>query len=176
MLAKDKTQWELAMKSELSSIQKSKTWDLVPLSSGKKALPCKWVYKRKFVSGVGTYKARLVANGFKQEYDTDFEEIFSPVVKMTTLRLLLGLVATEDLELLQMDVKTAFLHGDLDEEIYMQQPEGFVQNGKEHLVCKLKTSLYGLKQAPRQWYYKFDTFMQSQGYNRNCNYFSYFYS
>ena len=86
---------------------------------------------------------------------------------MTTLRLLLGLVATEDLELEQMDVITAFLHGDLDEEIYMQQPEGFVLKGKEHLFCKLLKSLYDLKQSSRQWYQKFDAFMCSQGYKRS---------
>ena len=94
MLADDHAKWELAMKSELSSIEKNGTWDLVPLPKDKKVLPCKWVYKRKFASGIGTYKARLVAKGFKQEYGIDFEEIFLPVVKMTTLRMLLGLVAT----------------------------------------------------------------------------------
>ena len=98
----------------------------------------------------------MVAKGFKQEYGIDFEEIFFPVVKMTTLRMTFGLVACLDLELVQMDVKTTFLHGYLEEEIYMQQDEGFVQKGKEHLVCKLRKSLYGLKQAPRQWYHKFD--------------------
>ena len=87
---------------------------------------------------------------------------------MTTLRLMLGLVATENLELVQMDVKTSFLHGDLDEDIYMQQPEGFAVPGKEHLVCKLRKSLYGLKQAPRQWYQKFDTFMHSHGFKRSA--------
>ncbi|MCO5596256.1 hypothetical protein L7F22_050316 [Adiantum nelumboides] len=120
------------MKRELSSIAKNKTWKLVPLPKGRKALPCKWVYKKKIASNVENYKARLVAKGFKQEYGVDFQEIFSPVVKMTTLRMLLALVATEDMELDQMDVITAFLHGDLEEEIYMQQPEGFVQKGKEH--------------------------------------------
>ncbi|MCO5569959.1 hypothetical protein L7F22_023673 [Adiantum nelumboides] len=107
------------------------------------ALPCKWVYKKKIASNVENYKAHLVTKGFKQEYGVDFQEIFSPMVKMTTLRMLLALVATEDMELDQMDVITAFLHGDLEEEIYMQQPEGFVQKGKEHLVCKLLKSLYG---------------------------------
>lgn len=91
------------------------------------------------------YKARLVAKGFKQESGIDFEEIVSPMVKMTTLRVLLGLVATKNLELVQMDAKTTFLHGDLDEEIYMQQSKGFAEEGKEHLVCKLKKSLYSLK-------------------------------
>ncbi|MCO5594522.1 hypothetical protein L7F22_048554 [Adiantum nelumboides] len=120
MLANDKVQWEHAMKKELSSIAKNKTWELVPLPKGRKALPCKWVYKKKIASNVENYKAHLVAKGFKQEYGVDFQEIFSPVVKMTTLRMLLALVATEDMELDQMDVITAFLHADLEEEIYMQ--------------------------------------------------------
>ncbi|MCO5600767.1 hypothetical protein L7F22_054882 [Adiantum nelumboides] len=86
---------------------------------------------------------------------------------MTTLRMLLALVAIEDMELDQMDIITAFLHGDLEEEIYMQQPKGFVQKGKEHLVCNLLKSLYGLKQSSRQWYHKFDAFMRSLDYKQS---------
>jgi hypothetical protein len=97
----------------------------------------------------------------------DFDETFSPVVKLSTLRFLLGVVAHEDLELLQLDVKTALLHGDLDEEIYMEQPQGFASSGREHLVCRLRKSLYGLKQAPRQWYRKFDDFVRSIGFLRS---------
>ncbi|MCO5588628.1 hypothetical protein L7F22_042585 [Adiantum nelumboides] len=141
MLANDKVQWEHAMKRELSSIAKNKTWKLVPLPKGRKALPCKWVYKKKIASNVQNYKARLVAKGFKQEYGVDFLEIFSPVVKTTTLRMLLALVAAKNMELDQMDVITIFLHGDLEEEIYMQQPEGFVQKGKEHLTTPLPAYL-----------------------------------
>ena len=95
------------------------------------------------------------------------DEVFLPVVKMTTLRSVLALVATEDLHLHQMDVKMAFLHGDLHEEVYMQQPKGFFEKGKEQLVCRLRKSLYGLKQAPREWYHKFHQFMLSQGYKRS---------
>ena len=104
--------------------------------------------------------------GSTQKKGIDFNEIFSLVVKMTSICTVLSLVATEDLHLEQLDVKTTFLHGDLDEEIYMAQPWGFEVKGKENLVCKLKKSLYGLKQAPRQWYLKFDRFMQEHGYNR----------
>ncbi|MCO5569278.1 hypothetical protein L7F22_022990 [Adiantum nelumboides] len=113
------------------------------------------------------YKARLVAKGFKQQQDIDFDEIFSLVVKMTTLRCVLALVAKEDMELVQMEIKTAFLHGDLHENMYKQQPKKFVLKGKEHSVCKLKKSIYGLNQAPREWYHKFHTFMLSQGYRRS---------
>ena len=95
------------------------------------------------------FKARLVVKGYSQRKDIDYAEIFSPVVKLTTIRILLSIVASENLHLEQMDVKTTFLHGDLDEEIYMQQPEGFAALGKKHMVCNLNKSLYGLKQAPR---------------------------
>ena len=133
------------MKLEMDNLKKNQTWDLVQLPNGKNALPCKWVYRLKIiVDAKPRHKARLVAKGFKQEYGVDFDEIFSRVVKMTTLRTLLALVASQDMELVQMDVKTAFLHGDLHEEIYMQQPEGYKVKGKEKLVCKLKKSLYGL--------------------------------
>ena len=102
--------------------------------------------------GKRRFKARLVVKGYSQRKGIDYAEIFSPVVKLTSIRILLSIVASENLHLEQMDVKTAFLHGDLDKEINMQQPEGFVVPGKEHMVCKLTRSLYGLKQAPRQWY------------------------
>ncbi|MCO5610810.1 hypothetical protein L7F22_065051 [Adiantum nelumboides] len=162
----DHVKWEKAMKFEMDSLHKNGTWDLVPLPKGKKAHFCKWVYKMKVVPGDDKpkYKARLVVKGFEQEHGIDFDEIFMKVVKMTTLCMVLGLAAHEDMELSQMDVKTAFLHGDLHEDIYMEQLVGHAAKGKEHLVCKLKKSLYGLKQAPREWYQKFDTFMRSQGY------------
>ena len=114
--------------------------------------------------GSKCYKARLVVKGFQQKEGVDYTEIFSPVVKLTTIILVLGLVSVEDLDLEQLDVKTAFLYGDLEEDIYMNQPKGFLESGKEGLVCKLKKSLYGLKQAPRQWYKKFDGFMHSIGF------------
>ena len=116
--------------------------------------------------GSKRFKARLVVKGFQQKKGIDYSEIFSPVVKLTTIRVVLGIVAAENLHLEQLDVKTVFLHGELEEEIYMQQPEGFEIQGKEKQVCKLKKSLYGLKQAPRQWYKKFDNFMCSSGYTR----------
>ncbi|KAD2158584.1 hypothetical protein E3N88_41723 [Mikania micrantha] len=113
----------------------------------------KWVFRVKDEpDGSKRYKARLVVKGFQQKKGIDYDEIFSPVVKMTTIRLVPSIVAAEKLHLEQLDVKTAFLHGDIKEEIYMSQPEGFHVTGKERLVCKLKRSLYGLKQAPRQWF------------------------
>ena len=118
MLREDKVKWEKAMQSEMDLLYKNSTWELVHLPAGKRILPCKWIYKQKVTDSASKpiYKARLVAKGFKQQEGVDFEEIFSPVVKMTTLRCVLALVAQQDMELVQMDVKTAFLHGDLREE------------------------------------------------------------
>lgn len=166
---KEKEKWLLAMQDEMESLQKNNTYEIVELPRGKKALRNKWVFKlKKDGNGeVVKYKARLVVKGFQQKKGIDFDEIFSPVVKMTSIRVILGLVASMNLELEQMDVKTAFLHGDLKEEIYMEQPEGFEVSG-DNLVCKLKKSLYGLKQAPRQWYKKFDSCMVSQGYKKTA--------
>ena len=146
----------------------NKTWELVNLPRGRKVLQNKWVYRIKHEGDEKKerYIAKLVVKGFSQKEGIDFTEIFSPVVKMSSIRVILGLVATLDLECEQLDVKTAFLHGELEEEIYMEQPEGFIEKGKEGLVCRLKKSLYGLKQAPRQWYKKFDSFMLEHGFQR----------
>ena len=134
----------------MDSLHKNHSWELTPLPKGKKALHNKWVYRIKQEhDGSKRYKARLVVKRFQQREGVDYTEIFSPVVKLTTVRLVLSIVAAEDLHLEQLDVKTAFLHGELEEDIYMVQPEGFLSREKKDLVCKLKRSLYGLKQAPR---------------------------
>ena len=111
------------MQSEMRSFMKNKTWDLVSLPHGKKALPCKWVYKLKVTSDdVPKYKARLTSKGFHKYKGVDFDEIFSPIVNMTTLKCIFGLVEIEDMELMQMNVETTFLHGDIHKEMYMVQP------------------------------------------------------
>jgi ATP-binding cassette subfamily B (MDR/TAP) protein 1 len=140
----------------------------VSLPKGKKALKNKWVYRVKTEehSSHPRYKARLVVKGSSQKKGIDFDEIFSPVVKMSLIRVVLGIAATMNLEIEQLDVKTAFLHGDLEEEIYIEQLEGFIVEDKEHQLCRLKKSLYGLKQAPRQWYKKFESFMTKLGYRK----------
>jgi len=136
----------------MNSLLENKTWELVNLPRGRKALQNKWVYRIKYEGDEKKerYKARLVVKGFSQKESIDFTEIFSPIVKMSSIRVILGLIATLDLECEQLDVKISFLHGELEEEIYMEQLEGFMEKGKEDLVCRLKKSLYGLKQAPRQ--------------------------
>ncbi|CAL9015461.1 unnamed protein product, partial [Prunus brigantina] len=174
----ESVEWKKSMDEEMKSLHKNETWELVQLPNGKKAIGCKWVYAKKTES-LGKdnvrFKARLVAKGYAQKEGIDYNEVFSPVVKHSSIRILLALVAQFDLELAQLDVKTAFLHGDLEEEIYMSQPEGFKVAGKENWVCKLQKSLYGLKQSPRQWYKRFDRFMIGQKYTRShydhCVYF-----
>jgi len=110
----------------------------------------------------------LVAKGFSQKEEIDYNEIFSPFVKYSSIHVLLALVAQFDLDLQQLDIKTIFLHGDLEEMIDMDQPEGFLAEGKEDHVCQLKKSLYGLKQSPRQWYKRFDAFMPTHGFSRTA--------
>ena len=141
--------WKKAMDEEMKSLHKNQTWELVQLPKGKKAIGCKWVFAKKEDTLGIRFKARLVAKGYAQKEGIDYNEVFSPVVKHSSIRILLALVAQFDLELAQLDVKTAFLHGDLDEEIYMSQPDGFKVPNKEYLACRLRKSLYGLKQSPR---------------------------
>ncbi|KAG8502968.1 hypothetical protein CXB51_000803 [Gossypium anomalum] len=174
----DSEKWMFAMQEEMESLHKNNTCDLVKLPKGKKNVHCKWVFKKKEgTPGVEEprYKARLVAKGYSQIPRVDFTDVFSPVVKHSSIRALLGIVAMHDLELEQLDVKTAFLHGELEEDIYMQQLEGFTVSEKEDYVCLLKKALYGLKQSPRQWYKRFDSFMTSHDFKRNsfdsCVYF-----
>ena len=156
------------MHEEIESLHKNETWELVKLPKEQRVVGCKWIFKMKEgTPGVEDvrFKARLVAKGYTQKQGIDFNEVFSPIVRHTSIRVLLALVALHDLELEQLDVKTAFLHGELEEQIYMQQPEGFIVHGKEDYVCRLKKSLYGLKQSPRQWYKRFDSFMIGHGYS-----------
>ena len=113
---------------------------------------------------INKYKARLVAKGYKQKEGLDYFDTYSPVTRITSIRMLIAIAALHNLEIHQMDVKTAFLNGDLNEEIYMDQPEGFISLGQEKKVCRLVKSLYGLKQSPKQWLDKFDKVMMSNGF------------
>ena len=142
------------------------TWELVDLPPGSKPLGCKWIFKRKMTTdgSINKYKARLVAKGYKQKEGLDYFDTYSPVTRITSIRMLIVIAALHSLEIHQMDVKTAFLNGDLHEEIYMDQPEGFVCLGQEKIVCRLVKSLYSLKQAPKQWRENFDKVMMSNGF------------
>lgn len=161
--------WKEAVNSEIESIMQNHTWELVDLPPGSKPLGCKWIFKRKLKTDgtIDKYKARLVVKGYKQQEGVDYFDTYSPVSRITSIRALIAIAAINKLEIHQMDVKTAFLNGDLDEEVYMQQPEGFIVEGQEHKVCKLVKSLYGLKQAPKQWHEKFDNVMLSNDFKIN---------
>jgi len=145
-----------AMKGKYEDLMKNKTWDLVPYPNEKNVIGNKWIYKVKFnsVRDNEKYKVRLVAKGFSQKYGIDYEETFALVKKMPTIRIILTFSAAQGWKVFQLDVKSAFLNGDLDVEIFMNQLEGFIMEGKESFVYKLKKSLYRLKQAPRAWYMK----------------------
>ena len=133
---------------KMTALQKNKTWTLVPLPEGKRKVGCKWVFsiKHKADGSVERYKARLVAKGYTQTYDIDYQETFSPVAKLSTVRVLLSLLANLDSPLHQFDIKNAFLHGDLEEEVYMDIPPGFKTSVKDECVCRLQKALYDLKQ------------------------------
>ncbi|KAD6453934.1 hypothetical protein E3N88_08640 [Mikania micrantha] len=162
----DANLWKEAIKSEVDSILSNHTWELTDLPKGNKPIGSKWIFKKKLRPDgtVDKYKARLVIRGFTQKHGLDYFDTYSPVTKITTIRSLISIAAINGLLIHQMDVKTAFLNGDLDEEIYMLQPEGFVVSGLESKVCKLRKSLYGLKQAPKKWYEKFDRTLKQDGY------------
>ena len=141
--------WDDAMNEEMAALEANDTWELVPLPSGKKAIGCKWVYKTKHnVDGnIEHHKARLVAKGYAQTYGIDYEETFAPVAKMTTVRAVIAVAASRGWIMHQMDVKNAFLNGELQEEVYMDQPPGYVDPGYPDYVCRLLKALYGLKQG-----------------------------
>lgn len=152
------TEWREAMDQEMKSLKKNQVWDLTPLPTGKKAVGSRWVFKLKTGSDGNTtsFKARLVAQGFSQRFGADYDETFSPVVRMESVRTLIAVATQRRMELHQVDVTTAFLNGILQEEVYMRQPEGY-QTKQENLVCKLRKSIYGLKQSPRCWNAALDT-------------------
>jgi hypothetical protein len=153
-IAKSHPQWRAAMNEEFQALLKNKTWHLVPPRAGLNVVDCKWIFKlkRKADGSIDRYKARLVAKGFKQQYGVDYDDTFSPVVKPTTIRLLLSLVVSRGWSLRQIDIQNAFLHGHLNEDVYMKQPPDFIDSDRPHYLCKLDKSLYGLKQAPRAWF------------------------
>ncbi|KAM0984150.1 hypothetical protein ACFX14_011746 [Malus domestica] len=161
------SEWQVAMQEEIDALHSQKTWSLVPLPPNKNLVGCKWIYKiKKHADGsVARYKARLVAQGYSQEEGVDYLETFSPVVKPTTIRLIFALAAQFKWSLRQLDVKNAFLHGILQDEVYMAQPPGFASaSHPSDYVCKLQKSLYGLKQAPRAWNERFTSFLPSFGF------------
>lgn len=166
--ASESKDWMDAMKSELSAIEKNETWRLVELPKGRKPIGLKWVFKikRDPEGNILKHKARLVAKGYVQKQGIDFDEVFAPVARIETIRIILALAASNGWTVHHMDVKSAFLNGNLEEEVYVTQPEGFVKKDKPRFVYKLAKALYGLRQAPRAWNSRLDKCMKGMGFER----------
>lgn len=164
----DSQNWKLAIKEELQALEANNTWELKELPPNKTAIGCKWVFKIKNnpTTKEVRYKARLCAKGCSQVEGLDYNETYAPTTRYDTIRILLAIAIQQNLDIIQFDVKTAFLHGELEEEIYMTSPEGYVPGN--NLVCKLQKSLYGLKQSPRCWNKKFNEFLKSYNF-KQCN-------
>ncbi|KAG7599412.1 Reverse transcriptase RNA-dependent DNA polymerase [Arabidopsis suecica] len=162
--------WTNAANEELHALESNKTWIVETLPEGKNVVGCKWVFTIKYNPDgtVERYKARLVAQGFTQQEGVDYLDTFSPVAKLTSVKLMLGLASAKGWSLTQMDVSNAFLHGELDEEIFMSLPQGYTPPGNVNLppnpVCRLLKSLYGLKQASRQWYKRLSSVLLGANY------------
>jgi hypothetical protein len=162
-------EWRDAMLEEMASIEHNQTWSLVNLPAGQRAIGLKWVFKiKKDEHGnVTKHKARLIAKGYVQHHGVDYEEVFAPVARMESVRVLLAVAAHRSWSVHHMDVKSAFLNGELVEEVYVQQPPGFIAAGHEGKVLKLHKALYGLKQAPRAWNSKMDSSLLALGFTRS---------
>ncbi|CAM8996453.1 unnamed protein product [Rhodiola kirilowii] len=170
--------WRDAMVEEMNALDANGTWVLTDLPPGARSIGCKWVFTVKVNpdGSVARLKARLVAKGYSQTYGIDYFDTFSPVAKLTSIRLLISLAASHHWPLHQLDIKNAFLHGDLQEPIYMEQPPGFVAQGESAKVCYLHKSLYGLKQSPRAWFSTFTAAVEKYGMQKSKSDHSVFYT
>ncbi|GJT53730.1 retrovirus-related pol polyprotein from transposon TNT 1-94, partial [Tanacetum coccineum] len=169
MSSHDAPMWKEAINDEMDSILGNQTWELAELPKGVRPIGFKWVFKKKLNpdGSISAFKARLVAKGYRQKEGIDYFDTYAPVARISSIRTLIAISAVKGLYIHQMDVKTALLNGYLNEEVYMEKPEGFVIQGQEKKVCILVKSLYGLKQAPKQWHERFDTIVTSLGFQHN---------
>ncbi|KAL0348980.1 UNVERIFIED_CONTAM: Retrovirus-related Pol polyprotein from transposon RE2 [Sesamum angustifolium] len=159
------------MEEEIKMIEKNNTWELADRPKDKEVIGVKWIYKTKLNAdgSIQKHKARLVAKGYSQLPGIDYTETFAPVARLDTIRALIAIAANKKWKIYQMDVKSAFLNGCIDEEIYVEQPQGFIAKGSEEKVLRLKKALYGLKQAPRAWYSRIDKYFMDRGFRRSLS-------
>ena len=167
----DSDQWIKAMNLEMEFMYFNSVWPLVDQPNDIKSVGCKWIYERKQdqAGKVQTFKARLVAKGYSQREGVDYEEIFSQVAMLKSIRILLSITTFYDYEIWQMDIKTTFMNANLEESTYITQLEGFIEQGQEQKNCKLQKSIYGLKQASRSWNITFDTAIKSYSFEYNVD-------
>lgn len=167
--ANSQPMWRKSMDDELKALEETNTWNIVHLPPGKHVVGCRWVYRFKFNpdGSIERPKSRVVAQGFTQHFGVDYKETFAPVAKMSTVKVLLSVAANHGWSLSQMDVKNAFLHGELEEEVYMKIPPGHPLCGDPSRVCKLNKSIYGLKQSPRAWHAKLSSTLEDLGFTRS---------
>jgi hypothetical protein len=165
------SKWRKAMDAEIEAIERNHTWELAELPEGEKTVGVKWIYRTKLNERgeVDKFKARLVAKGYTQRYGIDYSEVFAPVARHDTIRMIISLAAMNEWNVFQLDVKSAFLHGELVEQVFVDQPPGYIKKGSKGLVYKLKKALYGLKQAPRAWYNRIDNYFSKAGFHK-CPY------
>lgn len=158
--------WKQAMDAEIVSIERNQTWSLTALPDEAKAIGVKWIYKTKLneLGEVDKLKARLVVKGYAQEYGVDYTEVFAPVARMDTVRMIIAVAAQRGWNIYQLDVKSAFLHGELKEDVFVEQPQGYEVARKENMVYKLHKALYGLKQAPRAWFSRIESYFIKEGF------------
>jgi len=164
-----KKEWVEEMMEEYQSIMKNDVWDIVPKPEGKSVVSSKWIYKIKHATdrSIEKYKERFVARGFSQKEEIDYEETFAPIAPYTSIRDIMALPSMMKWDLHQMDVKTGFLNGVFEEEVYIERPHGFEVKYIWTPICKLKKALYGLKQAPRAWYGRIYSFLTSLDFTKS---------
>ncbi|RVW38412.1 Retrovirus-related Pol polyprotein from transposon TNT 1-94 [Vitis vinifera] len=162
------SKWRVAMDLEIEAIERNGTWEQTDLPEGVKKIGVKWVFKTKLNENgkVDKCKARLVAKGYAQQHGIDYTEVFAPVARWDTIRMVIALAARNGWSVYQLDVKSAFLHGELNEAVFIEQPQGYEKKNEEHKVYKLKKALYGLKQAPRAWYSRIEAYFIKEGFER----------
>jgi hypothetical protein len=161
--------WCDAMVEEYASIMKNDIWEVVPRPEGKSMIGSKWIYKIKHVvdGNVEKFKAMFAAKGFSQKEGVDYNETFAPIARYTLIKAMISIAAKMGWKIHQMDVKMTFLNGIIEEEVYIEQSEGFKVQGRDSHVCRLKRALYGLKQAPRAWYSRIDSYLQGMGFTKS---------
>ena len=161
--------WKEAMQEEYNSIIKNNIWEVVSKPAGKSIVSSKWIFKLKHAAdgNIEKYKAIFVSRGFSQKEGIDYDETFAPVARYTSICTIISLVSIFGWKMYQMDVKIAFLNGNIDQEVFIKQHEGFVLHSRDSHVCRLRKALYGLKQAPRVWYERIDGFLEDLGFQKS---------